>query len=234
MLKDGFMERLEAIVSLIDKCDTLADIGTDHGYVAEMAIKNNLCKKVIATDINKGPLNSAVSHLTELGFENIVEFRLGGGLTVIDENEIDCAVIAGMGGELISSILEESKNVSKTVNSLVLQPMTNIDVLRKYLYDNGYTIEKEIIVKEYHHYYFIIKAIRRNSSCDDEIFYDISKYLFDKRDKLLLEYIKKIIDINNNILTNLSNAKKQDNSYKINELRNKNLKLEGMIKAYEG
>lgn len=234
MLKDGFMDRLEAIVSLIEKCDTLADIGTDHGYVAEMAIKNNLCKKVIATDINKGPLNSAVSHLTELGFEKIVEFRLGGGLTVINENEIDCAVIAGMGGELISSILEESKNVSKTVNSFVLQPMTNIDLLRKYLYDNGYTIEKEIIVKEYHHYYFIIKATRRNSSCDDEIFFDISKYLFDKKDKLLLEYIKKMIDINNNILTNLNNAKKQDNSYKINELRNKNLKLEGMIKAYEG
>lgn len=228
------MNRLEAIVSLIDKCYTLADIGTDHGYAAEMAIKNNLCKRVIATDINKGPLNSAVNHLTELGFENIVDFRLGGGLTVIDENEIDCAVIAGMGGELISSILEESKNVSKTVNSFVLQPMTNIDVLRRYLYDNEYTISKEIIVKEYHHYYFIIKAIREKSTCDDDIFYEISKYLFDIRDELLLEYMKKIIETNNKILYNLNNAKKLDNSLKVNELKIKNLKLEGMVRAYEG
>ena len=227
------MNRLEAIVSLIDKCDTLADIGTDHGYVAEMAIKNNLCKRVIATDINKGPLKSAVNHLTELGFENIVDFRLGGGLTVIDENEIDCAVIAGMGGELISSILEESKSISNTVNSFVLQPMTNIDVLRRYLYDNGYAISKEIIVKEYHHYYFIIKAIKENSICDDDIYYEISKYLFDNKDKLLLEYIKKIIETNNKILINLNNAKKQDNSSKINELKSKNLKLEGMVRDYE-
>ena len=227
------MNRLEAIVSLIDKCDTLADIGTDHGYVAEMAIKNNLCKRVIATDINKGPLKSAVNHLTELGFENIVDFRLGGGLTVIDENEVDCAVIAGMGGELISSILEESKSISNTVNSFVLQPMTNIDVLRRYLYDNGYAISKEIIVKEYHHYYFIIKAIKENSICDDDIYYEISKYLFDNKDKLLLEYIKKIIETNNKILINLNNAKKQDNSSKINELKSKNLKLEGMVRDYE-
>ena len=228
------MDRLEAIVSLIDSCNILADIGTDHGYVAEKAIKNGLCKRVIATDINKGPLNSAISHLTNLGFDNMVDFRLGGGLTVIDENEIDCAVIAGMGGELISSILEESKNVSKSIKSFVLQPMTNIDVLRKYLYDNGYTIVKEIIVKEFHHYYFILKVINQSSSCEDEIFYDISKYLFDKKDTLLLEYMNKIIDINNKILINLNKAKKLDNSLKIKELTNKNLKLEGMVKSYEG
>ena len=228
------MNRLEAIVSLIDKCDTLADIGTDHGYVAEMAIKDKLCKRVIATDINKGPLNSAVNHLTELGYENIVDFRLGGGLTVINENEIDCAVVAGMGGELISTILEDSKNVSVTVNSFVLQPMTNIDVLRRYLYDNGYSIIKEIIVKEYHHYYFIMKVINEKSICEDDIYYDISKYLFDNKDKLLLEYIKRNIETNKKIIENISNSKKQDNSLKLNELKNKNLKLEGMVKAYEG
>lgn len=227
------MNRLEAIVSLIDNCNTLADIGTDHGYVAEMAIKNKLCSKVIATDINKGPLNSAVNHLTELGYEKVVDFRLGGGLTVINENEVNCAVIAGMGGELISNILEESKNVAITINSFVLQPMTNIDVLRRYLYDNGYTIVEEIIVKEYHHYYFIIKAIKEKTSCDDEIYYEISKYLFEKKDKLLLEYIKKNIETNTKILENINNSKKQDNNLKINELKTKNLKLEGMVKAYE-
>lgn len=227
------MNRLEAIVSLIDKCDVLADIGTDHGYVAEAAIKNNLCKKVIATDINKGPLNSAVSHLTEIGLESFIDFRLGGGLTVINENEIDCAVIAGMGGELIAKILEESRNVSKTVKSFILQPMTNIDVLRKYLYDNDYTISEELIIKEYHHYYFIIKVVKGNSFCGDNIFYEISKYLFDKKDKLLLEYIKRAIEINSKILESLNNSKKQDNIAKIDELKNKNFKLEGMLKAYE-
>lgn len=228
------MNRLEAIVSLIDKCDTVADIGTDHGYAAEMALRENLCKKVIATDINKGPLSSAVNHLSEIGLSDVVDFRLGGGLTVIEKNEVDCAVIAGMGGDLIASILEESKDVSESIGLFVLQPMTNIDVLRKYLYNNGYDIAEEIMVKELHHYYFIMKVIRKNTACEDVIYYEISKCLFKKRDRLLLEYIKKAIDINNKILLNLGKSKKQDNSTKINNLKEKNSKLEGMVKAYEG
>ncbi len=223
------MNRLEAIASLIDKCDTLADIGTDHGYIAEMALKANLCNKVIATDINQGPLNSAINHLTRLGLNKQVDFRLGSGLKVIHENEVDCAVIAGMGGELIANILEESKNVSKTISSFVLQAMTNIDVLRKYLYDNGYTISEEIIVKEYHHYYFVIKAIQGSSTCEDDIYYEISKYLLDKKDVLLLEFIKKTIDLNDKILINLNNSIKQDNTSKIEELKNKNIKLNELI-----
>lgn len=226
------MDRLEAIASLIDKCDTLADIGTDHGYIAEMALKDNLCQKVIATDINKGPLNSAINHLTNIALANKVDFRLGSGLTVINENEVDCAVIAGMGGELIARILEESKSVSKTIKTFVLQAMTNIDVLRKYLYDNGYTITEEKIVKEYHHYYFIIKAIQGNSSCEDDIYCEISKYLLEQKDALLLEYINKTIDINNKIIENLNNSTKQENLIKINELKNKNDKLNELKLRY--
>lgn len=226
------MNRLEAIASLIDKCETLADIGTDHGYIAEIALKDNLCKKVIATDINKGPLKSAINHLTKIGFKTKVDFRLGSGLTVINENEVDCAVIAGMGGELIVKILEESKTVSKSINSFVLQAMTNVDVLRKYLYDNGYTILEEKVVKEYHHYYFVIKATQGASICEDDIYYEISKYLLEQKDNLLLEYIKKTIDLNNKILENLNNSTKQDNSFKINEFKNKNLKFNELILAY--
>ena len=50
------MNRLECIVSMVDKCGTAADIGTDHGYVAEMLLKEGKCDKVIATDLNEGPL----------------------------------------------------------------------------------------------------------------------------------------------------------------------------------
>lgn len=227
------MNRLEAIASLIDKCSVLADIGTDHGYIAEMALKDNLCKKVIATDINKGPLNSAINHLTKIGLDKYVDFRLGSGLTIINENEIDCAVIAGMGGELIARILDESKNVSKTINSLVLQAMTNVDVLRKYLYDNGYSISEEIIVKEFHHYYFMIKAVNKASACEDDIYYEISKYLLDKKDNLLFEYIKRTIEVNNKILLNLNNSTKQDNTLKVEELKNKNFKLEEIVFNWE-
>ena len=41
------MNRLECIVSMVDKCGTAADIGTDHGYAAEMLLKEEICNKII-------------------------------------------------------------------------------------------------------------------------------------------------------------------------------------------
>jgi len=153
------MNRLSAIKSMVSRCNIAADIGTDHGYVAEMLLRDNTANKVIATDLNSGPLNRAIEYLTSKGLEDQCDFRLGSGLTVINEREADCIIIAGMGGDLIRDILDTSQKVSLRTKQLILQPMSAIDKLRKYLFENNYIIEDELIVKELHHYYFIIKAI---------------------------------------------------------------------------
>ena len=106
------MNRLECIKTMVSKCSTAADIGTDHGYVAEMLLKDNLCEKIIATDLNEGPLNRALKHLTYEGLQDRCDFRLGNGLTVLNEGEADVIIIAGMGGELIADIIEMSKNIA--------------------------------------------------------------------------------------------------------------------------
>lgn len=48
--------RLKVISSLIDDCETIADIGTDHAYLPIYLLKNKICRYCIASDINKGPL----------------------------------------------------------------------------------------------------------------------------------------------------------------------------------
>jgi len=227
------MNRLETIKSMVSKCDTAADIGTDHGYVAEMLLNDNTAKKIIATDLNKGPLNRAIEYLTSKNLSEQCDFRLGSGLKVLNENEADSIIIAGMGGDLIADILNTSKNISQSTKELILQPMTAIDKLRRYLYGNGFIIIDENIVKEYHHYYFIIKAVPGNHEMEDEIYYEISKHLLEKKDVIMLEYINKQISTNNTIIHNLEKQMNDSYNEKIETLKQKNNKIMELKKCYE-
>jgi len=227
------MNRLETIKSMVSKCDTAADVGTDHGYVAEMLLIDNTAKKIIATDLNKGPLNRAIEYLTSKDLSEQCEFRLGSGLKVISENEADSIIIAGMGGDLIVDILNTSKNISQSAKELILQPMTAIDKLRKYLYDNDFIIVDENIVKEFQHYYFIIKAVPGTSKIEDEIYYEISKHLLEKKDEIMLEYLNKTINTNNTIISNLEKQMNDIYNDKIENLKHKNNKIMELKKCYE-
>lgn len=227
------MNRLETIKSMVSKCDTAADVGTDHGYVAEMLLNDNTAKKIIATDLNKGPLNRAIEYLTSKNLSEQCEFRLGSGLKVLSENEAESIIIAGMGGDLIVDILNTSKNISQSAKELILQPMTAIDKLRKYLYDNGFIIVDENIVKEFHHYYFIIKAVPGTSKIEDEIYYEISKHLLEKKDDIMLEYLNKTINTNNTIIHNLEKQMNESYNEKIENLKLKNNKIMELKKCYE-
>ncbi len=223
------MNRLECIKSMVSKCGVAADIGTDHGYVAEMLLRDNTCEKVIATDLNEGPLNRAIEYLTSADLESRCDFRLGSGLTVLNENEADALIIAGMGGELIADIIETSKNIALRSSQLILQPMTTADRLRRYLYENGFRIIDENIVKELHHYYFIIKAESGNAGVENEIYYEISKILLDKKEPLMTEYLKKILDINENIIRSIEKNNNSDYNERIDTLRKKNSKIKELM-----
>lgn len=226
----NIMNRLECIKSMVSKCKVAADIGTDHGYVAEMLLKDNICDKVIATDLNEGPLNRAVEHLTSLELNDRCDFRLGSGLTVLKENEADALIIAGMGGELIADIIETSKDIALSATQLILQPMTTADRMRCYLYENGFKIIDENIVKELHHYYFIIKAVPGKDEAEDEIYYEISKILLSKKDPLMTEYLNRLLNINENIIRSIEKNNNSDYNEKIEILNRKNDKIKELMK----
>lgn len=227
------MNRFDAIVSLVDNCEIVADIGTDHGYVAERLLKVNRCKKIIATDINEGPLNSAINNLTNKGYEKEVDFRLGSGLKVLEEKEVNVAIIAGMGGDLIVDIIKDSINVVNSLDSIVIQAMTNIENLRCYLYNNGFIIQKEIIVKELHHYYFIMKVVKGTNNIEDDFYYNFSYYLLENKDILFLEYLNKMLDKYRKILSNLNNSNSISTLNKKEEVIYLIDRIGGIIKDYE-
>ena len=121
--------RLTKIVSLIPKCDTLADVGCDHGYVGIDALETGRAKRVVFVDISTPSLEKARLNCPQQ-YEKQVEFLCQDGLRNL---VADCAVIAGMGGLEIISILEEAKALPQ---QLVLQPMRNQRDVRQYLQSN--------------------------------------------------------------------------------------------------
>lgn len=124
---------------------TVADIGTDHAYIPIELMKKGKCSKIIASDINEGPAKIAEEHIKNNGLD--IEVRVGPGITVLEEGEVEQIVIAGMGGKLIVDILKDSYEIAKT-SKLILQPMNGQYELRKYLLENGFVITDEDIVTE--------------------------------------------------------------------------------------
>lgn len=152
-------KRLLTCASLC-KGERIADIGTDHGYLPCYMVKNGSCKSALACDVAPKPLESAVAHIHENGLEDKITAVLSDGLKNVPLEGVTDIVIAGMGGELIASILEardELRNAEKPIN-LVLQPMTKWDVLRKWLYDNGFEVKKELPCTEGRFVYSVMQA----------------------------------------------------------------------------
>ena len=180
----------------MDKCDVIMDVGTDHGYIAIELIKRNLADKVIASDINKDPLNKAKLNVSLEGLSNKIELRLGGGLTPVKENEVNGVLIAGMGGNLIRDILENDIKKVKNMDYLVLQPAQNPEVLREYLYISDYEIIDEDVCLDEGKYYevFKVKYKENNSTKLENIFYEVSPMLLNKKSDVFKEYLYEKID----------------------------------------
>ncbi len=148
--------RLCAVAALVEKGSTVADVGTDHGYLPVWLVKQGIVKSAVACDVNEMPLSSCKALVLQEGLSDAVKVRLSDGLNNVCDNEIDTIIIAGMGGELIAKILSKCNYAYK--KHIILNPMTHPEYARKFLYDNGYEIINDVIVSEYAHHYSVFDA----------------------------------------------------------------------------
>ena len=139
--------RLAAVASLVRPGVVAADIGTDHAHVTAFQTATGRCPHAIACDIRPGPLASTRATLRRFGAESSVELRLAPGLTALAAGEADDIILAGMGGELIASILMESLHLIGG-SYLILQPMTAQERLRAALCEAGFELLAERVAQE--------------------------------------------------------------------------------------
>ncbi|MGN0145407.1 MAG: tRNA (adenine(22)-N(1))-methyltransferase [Clostridium sp.] len=185
-------KRLTWILDKMDRCKVIMDVGTDHGYIPIELIKRNIADKVIASDINKDPLKKAKLNISLEGLSSKIDLRLGGGLEPLKNNEAQGILIAGMGGNLIRDILENDMSKVKNIDYLILQPAQNPEVLREYLYTGNYEVIDEDICLDEGKFYelFKVKYRENNSTKLEDIFYEVSPLLLNKKSEVFKQYLE--------------------------------------------
>ena len=132
--------RLKAIVKFVDIKDKIVDVGCDHGLLSIYLYKNKLVSKVIASDINKNALNSAISNIKKRNLD--IETVLSDGIKDVNMKGINTLVISGMGTGTILHILDDDNKLVK-VSKLIVQSNNDHENLRRSLNDKGYYLEDE-------------------------------------------------------------------------------------------
>ncbi len=183
--------RLRAVADYVPDGARLADIGTDHAYVP-IAVAGRIAHAV-ASDVRPGPLARASENIARYGLAGRIETRLAGGLSGLVPGEVDTIVIAGMGGVLITEILEAGRAVAQAAERLVLQPMTAIAETRRYLCTHGFQIVSERLAAEGDKLYTILLCMSGKMTVTREGYYHIGEALFRAHDPLLPRLLEKQI-----------------------------------------
>ena len=141
-------KRLSAVAGLVTEGASVADIGTDHGYIPIYLAGRDRQTKLLAMDVNPGPLSRAAAHIREEGLGERIELRLSDGLSALKPGEVHTIIAAGMGGPLVIRILEAHPEVTASVREFVLQPQSGIRQVRAWLETHGFLIDREDMVEE--------------------------------------------------------------------------------------
>lgn len=190
--------RLEAIARLIPSVGSVADVGTDHGYIPVWLAQNGHEGALFATDINSEPLSHAKHTAVEYGLSDRIEFHLCNGLAALDGS--DTVIIAGMGGENIADIILAAPWVKEKNCLLVLQPMSKSAYLRAWLFENGFEVLSEQLVQDGNIYEILtVRAGKDEPYSPSELLIGHARLisnslLFEKRLRQLISKTKRTVE----------------------------------------
>ena len=231
--------RLKTIAAFVPTGKKVADIGSDHALLPAYLIKNRIAPYVVAGEVNEGPFQTALNYVKSLNLSKQIDVRKGNGLEVISENEVDVITIAGMGGALIATILDEGKHKLSRVQRLILQPNVGEALVRHWLKEHQWSIIDEEILEENEKIYEIIVAERNqveeeypNGNLTDEELLQIGPKLWQKQSPLLNKKWEKEIEKVNFILRQIENSK-SDNEEKKQALLTEKQRIEKVIQCMQ-
>lgn len=231
-------KRLNAVASLVTEGYRLADIGTDHAYIPIFLVSTGKIPVAVAMDVNQGPLLRAEENIRANGLQDKITTRISDGFSVLEKNEADSAVIAGMGGPLMIRILKEGADIVRSLKECILQPQSEIEKVRAFLLEEGFFFLREDMVEEDGKYYPMMKVRPpRNvsgawsgSECEapneeecsvehwDVTELQYGKLLLEKRNPVLREFLQREIRIRTQILDRLKSGDSPEVQRRIREL----------------
>lgn len=189
-------ERLTAIATLVEG-GIVADVGCDHGKLSYYLVSTERVERAIVTDISAESLKKARELAIEGGVEDLMPARLGDGLAPIASGEADVVIIAGLGGDVISGILERAFEDGKKFESYILSPNTHAEKVRETLVKIGQKISSDSAVECGGKLYPVIRSEAGEQSLDElqtnfGAFY-MTDVGFEKRARKELEYVRGLL-----------------------------------------
>ncbi len=196
-------KRLQAVADLVTEGSRVCDVGTDHGYIPIYLVGVHKIPSALAMDVNEGPLLRAKEHIAAQNMTDAVSTRRSDGLKALMPDEVDSVVIAGMGGGLMIRILEEGAEKLATVRELILQPQSDIALVRKYIRTHGFAIVAQDMVYEDGKYYVMFRCVHADM-CENDLsveekpdtgklaLYDrYGRQLIEAKHPVLVDFLKK-------------------------------------------
>lgn len=195
-----------------------ADIGTDHAYLPIYLVGQGILSHALACDINEGPIQSARANIRAAGLEGRVDTLRTDGLRGVENYAPDDVMIFGMGGELIARILSEAEWVKTAKTGLILQPMSRLPVLRRWLWEAGFAILGESLTFE-DKYYVTLHARWQG----EPVSYTEEECLLGKRDtwcpgELTRGYLEHEIGVRQRIVEAKERSREADAAREMEEL----------------
>ena len=207
--------RLNSLAQMVDQSARIADIGTDHAYLPIQLVKENKIQFAIASDVAAGPLENAKKDIAAAGLDGNIETRLGAGLDTINSaDQIDTVIIAGMGGKLITQILNDAWLKDSIFKTLILEPNIGEPGVRKWLMSHNYQIKREKIITEAGHTYELIKAEKTNKIVKltvKELFF--GPEILQEKNEVFYQKWRGQLAYHKKLLLNLNKAKEKDLVY---------------------
>ena len=208
-MKLPISKRLLCCASMVQSGSRVADIGTDHGYLGIYLLQSGAARHVIACDLRKDPLENARRNAKLFGVDGEMELRLSDGLEKILPDEVDTVVMAGMGGDLIQKILSQCPWRKREGLQFILQPQSAGNVLRRWLCEDGFEIQREEPVQDGHFLYTVMDIRQGEPSPLTPGTEYASPALLASKSPLVGTYLARVENALQETVRGLTNAEKQ-------------------------
>lgn len=236
-------KRLWAVASMVTPGSVLADVGTDHAYIPIFLVEKGIIPAAVAMDINEGPLLRAEENIAEHTLGGKIRTRLSDGVDTLEMSEAESLVIAGMGGGLVIRILKNGMDKICRMKECILQPQSEIEKVRAFLLEEGFSFIDENMVEEEGKYYTVMKVLPPENPNVDRHMHDsghewnetelrYGRILLKKKDPVLFRYLRREIQIREQILKSVESRNSERISCRRIELEKEKECAEKGMKYY--
>lgn len=200
--------RLEHLAALNEGGQRIADIGTDHAYLPIYLAQTGQIAHAVASDIGEGPVSIAKANIAEAGLSDVIEVRQADGLTGLKPSDaIDTIYIAGMGGQLIETLLTAGMSHLDGTETLILGPNRDVESLRRFLAAREFGILDEDLVEDAGHVYPLLSVAQTRPQVPyTEADLVLGPVLRRKRSALFLDQLALSVEKTEAVLEGLGNA----------------------------